>query len=67
MRYSSASGPNSIDSGIATAPSRYSAMCATAVSKRCGMTMRDAVAARDAEPAQRGGEPVGVAVELGVA
>ena len=37
-RYSSASGPNSIDSGIAMAPSWCSAMFATAVSKRCGIT-----------------------------
>ena len=39
MRYSSASGPNSIESGIATAPIRWIAMCATAVSMRWGMTM----------------------------
>ena len=38
-RYSSASGPNSIDSGIATAPIWNTAMYAIAVSNRCGITI----------------------------
>jgi hypothetical protein len=42
-------------------------MCATAVSKRCGRTSATRSPAPHAEPAQRGGEAVGAAVEVAVA